>query len=151
MKKMLIACAVILLVFTGICFGGNDVMWARGHDAWVDGTWADHAFACVNDNGENFCFAYHGGAGVSLGEYISNTWGYGDAYKFKRCASHPTQCKVVYGVEGVCHQEANRMLYSSGKKVTNADGYWLFFASYGHYGNYLFAWKWTNCKTVCNY
>lgn len=42
---------------------------------------------------------------------------------------------IVYGLHGVCHQMANRLLLSAGKlTVTNADGYMLSASQYGIYG-----------------
>jgi hypothetical protein len=40
------------------------------------------------------------------------------------CLSLPnSQAGVIYGVTGVCHQTANRILYPSGQTVSNASGY----------------------------
>ncbi|MCK4744866.1 hypothetical protein KAS41_02280 [Candidatus Parcubacteria bacterium] len=151
-KKITLFVCLFLFAIANICHaGGSDIMWARHLDAFIEGLYIDHTFACVNDNGQNSCYAYHGGSGLSLGDYLSGTYGYGYAYKLKRCATHPAQCKVVWGIEGTCHQESNKMLYSSGKKVSQADGYWLTYLYFGHYGHFAFDWKWSNCKLVCNY
>ena len=51
------------------------------------------------------------------------------------CLSNPlSQAGIAYGVTGVCHQAANRILYPSGLTVSVARGYrWSVF-SYGAYG-----------------
>lgn len=44
---------------------------------------------------------------------------------------------VVYAVNGVCHQIANRMLYPRGEVVSRAAGYWLSVSTFGTYGTYV--------------
>ena len=46
----------------------------------------------------------------------------------------PEQGGIVYGVNGVCHQIANRILYPSSQIVSYARGYWLSVAIFGTYG-----------------
>ena len=46
----------------------------------------------------------------------------------------PEQGGIVYGVNGVCHQIANRILYPSAQIVSHAHGYWLSVSVFGTYG-----------------
>ena len=46
----------------------------------------------------------------------------------------PEQGGIVYGVNGICHQIANRILYPSTKIVSHARGYWLSVSIFGTYG-----------------
>ncbi len=46
----------------------------------------------------------------------------------------PSSAGIVYGVNGVCHEIANRTLYFSGATVKGAKGYTLTRAFYGTYG-----------------
>lgn len=46
----------------------------------------------------------------------------------------PEQGGIVYGVNGVCHQIANRNLYPSTQIVSHAHGYWLSVSVFGTYG-----------------
>jgi hypothetical protein len=46
----------------------------------------------------------------------------------------PSSAGVVYGINGVCHMIANRVLYHTGKTVSGAKGYWLSCSHYGTYG-----------------
>ncbi|MBT8332314.1 MAG: hypothetical protein KJP06_08295 [Deltaproteobacteria bacterium] len=47
---------------------------------------------------------------------------------------------------GAIHQEANRGLYTSGKTVYKAAGYWASKAAFGTYGSGR---TWSACKTAC--
>ncbi|MGB9928515.1 MAG: hypothetical protein ACPK85_08935 [Methanosarcina sp.] len=46
----------------------------------------------------------------------------------------PGTAGIIYGVTGVCHQTANRILYPAGVTVSKAGGYWLSTVVYGIYG-----------------
>ena len=50
MKKIILFACLCLFTMVNISYGA-DAMWARHMDAWVEGTWIDHTFVCVNDNG----------------------------------------------------------------------------------------------------
>ncbi len=51
------------------------------------------------------------------------------------CISQPhSQAGVLYGINGVCHQTANRILYPAGLIVSKAKCYWLSALLYGTYG-----------------
>lgn len=54
------------------------------------------------------------------------------------CLSLPnSQAGIAYGVTGVCHQTANRILYPSGQTVSSASGYRGSFFAWGTYGRDL--------------
>lgn len=55
----------------------------------------------------------------------------GKPYKFMGI---PSQSGIVYAINGVCHNLANRTLYPSGVTVNGALGYWFTQAIYGTYG-----------------
>ena len=46
----------------------------------------------------------------------------------------PGTAGIIYGVTGVCHQTANRILYPARVTVTDAGGYWASVLAYGTYG-----------------
>ena len=131
----------LLLIFSANCFSTE--MYAEKYDAFIEGSPADHVYACLQGGD---CYAYHGGK--SGGTNLSNTRGDGDSANFKCIATKGFPCKLVYGVEGVCHQEANRMLSSSNKTVREARGYWIFWPLYWTYGKYSSGW-WL-CKFSCD-
>jgi len=57
------------------------------------------------------------------------------------CISKPwSTAKLVYGVTGVCHQTANRILWPAGVTVRKARGYWASWLLYGTYGKGLAIW-----------
>lgn len=55
----------------------------------------------------------------------------GEPYKFMGI---PSQSGIVYAINGVCHNLANRTLYPSSVTVKGALGYWFTQAIYGTYG-----------------
>jgi hypothetical protein len=57
------------------------------------------------------------------------------------CLSWPSSTAgLIYGVTGVCHQTANRILWPAGITVSRAKGYWASFLAYGTYGTDVPAW-----------
>ena len=57
------------------------------------------------------------------------------------CISKPwSTAKLVYGITGVCHQTANRILWPAGVTVRQARGYWASWLLYGTYGKGLAIW-----------
>lgn len=51
------------------------------------------------------------------------------------CISQPdSQAGIIYGITGVCHQTANRILWPAGLIVSKADKYWVTVLLYGTYG-----------------
>lgn len=55
----------------------------------------------------------------------------------------PTYAGIIYGVHGVCHQMANRLLLTSGQTVAKADGFALSSANYGTYGTRVPPFVWS--------
>lgn len=111
---------------------------------------ADHTYVVADYNWGKERFAYHGtteGGSALLGSY-----GNGDGIVTYCIGKIGYPCKVNYGINGVCHQEANRFLYPSGKTVSKANGYWLFYSLYGGYGESSVAGlaAWSLCKSLCN-
>jgi hypothetical protein len=89
---------------------------------------ADHTYAASDDGRVWPCFGRSSG-----GSPICSGSGNVDRAD---CLSQPqSSAGLVYGVTGVCHQAANRILYPSSKMVSAARGYrWSVF-TYGVYGN----------------
>ena len=105
------------------------------------GIQADHTYHCANSS----CWSWTGGE--SGGSYIAYSSGYGD-YGDAKCTSTNWGCRFIYAVQGVCHQEANRGLYTSGRNIARGGvgGYWLTGPVFGTYGEWS---SWTACKTAC--
>ncbi len=60
--------------------------------------------------------------------------GVGDLARAERLSRPQSGAGILYGLSGVCHQAANRILFPSGKTVSAAAGYrWSVFV-YGTYG-----------------
>jgi hypothetical protein len=54
------------------------------------------------------------------------------------CLSRPnSEAGIIYGVTGVCHQTANRILYPSAQTVSGASGYRGSIFAWGTYGRDL--------------
>lgn len=57
------------------------------------------------------------------------------------CLSQPWGTSgIIYGLTGVCHQTANRILYPAGALVSKANAYWLSSLVYGTYGRDPVVW-----------
>jgi hypothetical protein len=69
----------------------------------------------------------------------SETWFFGKL---------PVYADIIYGVHGVCHQMANRLLLSCGSTVANANGFVLSAANYGIYGTRVPAGVWAAAAWV---
>jgi hypothetical protein len=54
----------------------------------------------------------------------------------------PEEEGVVYGINGVCHQIANRLLYRSSRIVSHAEGYWFSVSLFGTYGTQVVPTGW---------
>jgi hypothetical protein len=148
MKKILLVLVLASMFIAGPALGG-DYMKAKKYLTfkWT-GVDLDHTYHCAKKtswwgSSSTSCWSWTGGQ--SGGSYLSGTAGYGD-YGDSKCTSKNWGCRFIYGVNGVCHMESNRGLYTSRKTVHNAKGYWLSSALYGTYGN---AGTWTICKTAC--
>ena len=152
MKKALI---ILTILCASIAFttGPADAASMKGMKYGIFnilGIQADHTYHCAyysswwSGSGYN-CWSWTGGE--SGGNYISYSYGYGD-YGDSKCTTSNWGCRYIYAVQGVCHQEANRGLYTSGKNISrgNVGGYWLTGVVFGTYGEWS---SWTVCKTSC--
>lgn len=117
---------------------------------------ADHAYVKCDVDGSSNTLKFHcyGGLSGPHGTYPAKT-GRGDHRLAKAiCCFNPDEprtdfgkkkggrlllgdcCGIIYGVTGVCHQMANRILSaSSAGLMTSAAGYWLSVTAYGPYGS----------------
>ena len=147
MKKALIILAVLTVCIafaSGPAFGSTYQKGMKYGIFNILGIQADHTYHCAKTwYGSTSCWSWTGGQ--SGGSYISYSGGYGD-YGDAKCTSSNWGCRFIYAVQGVCHQEANRGLYTSGKNIArgNVGGYWLTRPVFGTYGG-----GWTVCKTTC--
>lgn len=94
---------------------------------------ADHTYV-KSSNGHVWpCWGRHSG-GICICTGTGNT-------NQADCLSQPnSQAGISYGVTGVCHQTANRILYPSGQTVSSARGYRGSFFAWGTYGLGPFPW-----------
>ena len=149
MKKLLIILAVFsvcIALTSGPAFGSTYQKGMKYGIFNILGIQADHTYHCAKTwYGSTNCWSWTGGQ--SGGNYISYSGGYGD-YGDAKCTSANWGCRYIYAVQGVCHQEANRGLYTSGKNIArgNVGGYWLTGVVFGTYGEWS---SWTVCKTAC--
>jgi len=143
MKKLLFILLILSVFIAGTATASN-YMYAKRYLTfkWT-GVDLDHTYHCANNGSRTYCWSWTGGE--SGGSYLSYTWGYGD-YGDSKCTSSNWGCRFIYGVNGVCHMESNRGLYTSGKTVYKAKGYWLSSSLFGTYGN---GGTWSACKTAC--
>jgi hypothetical protein len=119
---------------------GDDLMAllsAHAMPAQINPLW-DHVYVASDIGHEWGCFGRNsGGTMICSGD--------GDAY-FANCLSYPRASNslgvylyaaITWGVDGVCHQAANRILYpigNGGLIVAVARGYWLSSTLYDDYG-----------------
>lgn len=105
---------------------------------------ADHTYVKSSDGYVWPCWG-----GSSGGRLIcSGTGSSGKA----NCISQPSSTAgIIYGVTGVCHQTANRILYPAGTIVSAAAGYWASIILYGTYGtnNIAALIEWEGRKLFC--
>jgi len=143
MKKAIIILAV-LSIFVVLTVGPASAASMKAYKSnifTILGISADHTYHCAYSSGYN-CWSWTGGQ--SGGSYISYSYGYGN-YSLSRCTSTNWGCRFVYAVQGVCHQEANRGLYTSGKTIARGGvgGYWLTGPVFGTYGG-----GWWVCRVI---
>jgi hypothetical protein len=146
MRNKFIAVLSCLIAITTMASSSHAATtWAEKYAAFIRNSPADHTYVCINNGYGKRCYAYHGGN--SGGSILNMTMGLDNSNKTLCLSTRPKQCSVIYGIEGVCHQEANRMLYPSRKLVTSARGYWYFQRYYGTYGN--ISAYWATCRQTC--
>jgi hypothetical protein len=104
-----------------------------GHAISTLGGAAEHTYVTSSDGYEWGCWGRSaGGHAICSGEGFS---------KEANCLSEPkSRAGIVYGITGVCHQSANRILYPAGVTVSEAKAYWASWLVYGTYGTDTLAW-----------
>lgn len=120
-----------------------------GYDAFVSGTNVDHVYVKFDND-----ITFNCAGGNSGGKALAGTQGSQDielAKKLNEPMSIPliigyaffqpitiyiptADAGIIYGVNGVCHTMANRLIVPSGKTVENARGYGVSTSLYGKYG-----------------
>jgi len=140
---------LLILVIIGVCIGlmagpafGANLKGMKYGIFKILGIQADHTYHCA----DNVCWSWTGGE--SGGSYISYTASSKGNYTKSRCTSTNWGCRFVYAVQGVCHQETNRGLYTGGTNIAKGGvgGYWLTGPTFGTYGEWA---SWTTCRTAC--
>jgi hypothetical protein len=135
---------LISMVLAGPALAG-DYMYGKkyGTFRWT-GLTLDHTYHCArNSSGVTTCWSWTGGE--SGGTTVSGSTGYG-TYAKAKCTSTNLACLFAYGVDGVCHQEANRGLRTAFKTIATAAGYNISYALFGTYGKFR---SWALCSLAC--
>lgn len=88
---------------------------------------ADHTYVASDDG-----FAWPCWGGSSGGRAICA--GPGSSAQANCLSQTDSHAGIIYGVTGVCHQTANRILWPSRTMVAAASGYWASTLLYGIYG-----------------
>jgi hypothetical protein len=99
--------------------------------AMMGAKWWDHTYATSSDGYAWSCFGRDSG-----GTLLS--YGTGDSV-VADCLARPIRhphiyAGIAYGLTGVCHQAANRILYAAGITVAHAKGYRGSVFAWGEYG-----------------
>jgi hypothetical protein len=87
----------------------------------------DHTYVCASDGQIFPCWG-----NSQNGRIIAA--GSGSATRATCFARNESKAGIVYGINGVCHQTSNRILYPASVIVNRARGYALSVALYGTYG-----------------
>jgi len=98
-----------------------------GHAVKISWLGADHTYVTSSDGGKWGCWGRDSGGR----EICSGTGSSKRANCLSQSSSH---AGIIYGVTGVCHQTANRILYPAAAVVSRASGYWASIIMYGTYG-----------------
>lgn len=88
---------------------------------------ADHTYVLSSDGYVWPCWGRSSG-----GRRISS--GQGSSAQANCLSQSDSHAGIVYGVTGVCHQTANRVLWPARTTVSKASGYWASTLLYGVYG-----------------
>lgn len=106
---------------------------------------ADHTYVTSSDGGKWGCWGRSSG-----GRKISS--GTGSSKRANCLSQSSSHAGIIYGVTGVCHQTANRILYPARVVVSRASGYWASVTMYGTYGTHSIVSlaEWEIRKTRCN-
>jgi len=106
---------------------------------------ADHTYVTSSDGGKWGCWGRSSG-----GRKICS--GTGSSKRANCLSQSSSHAGIIYGVTGVCHQTANRILYPARVVVSRASGYWASVTMYGTYGTCSIASlaEWEIRKNRCN-
>jgi len=88
---------------------------------------ADHTYVTSSDGYVWPCWGRSSG-----GRMISS--GNGSSAQANCLSQTDSHAGIIYGVTGVCHQTANRILWPSRTTVSSSSGYWVSTLLYGVYG-----------------
>ena len=100
-----------------------------GHAIIIKKLNADHTYVTSSDGGVWPCWGRSKGGKVICA-------GNGSSNKANCLSQSKSHAGIIYGVTGVCHQTANRILYPAGALVNHAKGYWASSLVYGTYGTH---------------
>lgn len=106
---------------------------------------ADHTYVTDGDGGVWGCWGRSSG-----GRKMCS--GAGSSKRANCLSQSSSHAGIIYGVTGVCHQTANRILYPARVVVSRASGYWASVTMYGTYGTHNVASliEWEARKARCN-
>jgi hypothetical protein len=106
---------------------------------------ADHTYVTSSDGGVWGCWGRSSG-----GRTICS--GTGSSRRANCLSQSSSHAGIIYGVTGVCHQTANRVLYPARVVVSSASGYWASVTMYGTYGTQTVPSliEWEARKARCN-
>jgi len=109
---------------------------------------ADHTYVTSDQNDRWPCWGL-GAGGSSGGTEICSGSG---SIPRARCLAQPSgHAAILWGVTGVCHQTANRILLPSGRIVAAAAGFWASALAYGIYGRDAVFWfGWLGPVSICD-
>ncbi|MBA8962427.1 hypothetical protein JOJ86_006770 [Rhodococcus percolatus] len=124
----------------------SDLKLLEGWAVETFGKAADHTYVSSPENGKYFnCFGGHAGPNPrKIVEGLGN-YAIADCYRQSWIFATPLAgydtAGIIYGIEGVCHQAANRFLYSANVTLDlKVSGYWLSTLLYGVYGTTFRRW-----------
>lgn len=123
--------------------------------AW-DSEYLDHT--CVRSVDPKDVFVCAGGSGTvkCVGNISVPGYAYSVMNELRNGPLFNDSISILYGVQGVCHQMANRFLYPSGKSIGDFEtenlpkGYLISSALYGVYGMGYKSWRDNQYNPVCN-
>lgn len=119
----------ILMTLASTSQAGTVIAYKRDAFFRFYGNPADHTYACVDGR----CYAV-GNSSRSGGKYVNGRYVNRQSAISASCAGN---CYMIYGVNGVCHQHTNRMLYYARTTLNpSVQGYRLTRWVYGTYGDY---------------
>lgn len=129
-------------------------------ELWTNPAWdLEHLeHTCVKSLDPKDTFVCAGGSGTvkRIGNISVPGYAYSVMNELRNGPLFSDSISILYGVQGVCHQMANRFLYPSGKSIGNFElknrpkGYLISSALYGVYGMGYKSWREEQYNPVCN-